>query len=327
MTRALITGITGQDGSYLAELLLAKGYEVHGLIRRASTFNTGRIEHVRERLHLHYGDIADGGALQRLVWEIQPDEVYHLAAMSHVRVSFETPEYTVDVTGTGTLRLLEAVRTAARRPRVYLAGSSEQFGAAPPPQNEETRFYPRSPYGCAKVLTYDLGRVYREAYGMFVVTGLLFNHTSERRGETFVSRKVTRAVGRIRAGLQQELLLGNLDVSRDWGYAPEYVDAMWRMLQVAHPIDYVIGTGESHTVREWVELAFAAAGLDWREHVKHDPKYLRPAEVEHLRADATRARKALGWESRTPFAGITRRLVDHDIKLAAGESAAREVAA
>ena len=319
MKRALITGITGQDGSYLAELLLGKGYEVHGLIRRASTFNTARIEHLYQdphdpdaRLFLHYGDLTDGSRLTTLLQQIEPDEIYHLAAQSHVRVSFDEPEHTGDTTGLGTTRLLEAVRIAKLPVRFYQASSSEMFGATPPPQDEETLFHPRSPYAAAKVYAYWMTRNYRDAYGLFAVNGILFNHESPRRGETFVTRKITRAVARIAAGLQDELFLGNLDARRDWGYAPEYVEGMWRMLQVDEPADYVLATGTSYSVRDFVDLSFAHAGLDWERHVRLDPRYLRPTEVDDLIGDAGRAKERLGWEAKVHTPELVRIMVDAD---------------
>jgi GDPmannose 4,6-dehydratase len=326
MKKALIFGITGQDGSYLAELLLEKGYEVHGVIRRASTFNTGRIEHIYQdphatdrRLHLHFGDLADANTVRRLIYKIQPDEIYNLGAQSHVRVSFDIPEYTGNVTGLGTLRLLEAIKDyeehMGKKVKFYPASSSEMFGAAPPPQNEATPFHPRSPYGIAKVYAYWTTRNYRDAYGIFAVNGILFNHESERRGETFVTKKVTKAVARIKAGLQDKLYLGNLEARRDWGYAPEYVEAMWRMLQQPGPDDYVIGTGESHSVREFVDAAFRHAGItDWERYVGIDPRYYRPTEVEHLVADPRKAKEKLGWEAKTKFADIVRIMMDADTK-------------
>jgi GDPmannose 4,6-dehydratase len=317
--RALITGITGQDGSYLAELLLAKGYEVHGLIRRASTFNTHRIEHLYvdphesdARLFLHYGDLTDGTRLVTLLSRVQPDEVYHLAAQSHVRVSFDEPEFTGLTTGLGTTRLLEAIRTSGLSTRFYQASSSEMFGATPPPQNEQTPFHPRSPYGVAKVYAYWMARNYREAYGMYAVNGILFNHESPRRGETFVTRKITRAVAAIAAGKQEHLYLGNLDAVRDWGYAPEYVDAMWRMLQAAEPADYVVATGTSYSVRDFVQFAFAHAGLDWEEHVRFDERYLRPSEVDALIGDASRAADVLGWKPSVLTPQLAQIMVDAD---------------
>ncbi len=321
--KALITGITGQDGSYLAELLLGKGYEVHGIIRRASTFNTGRLDaiyqdpHVdKKRLFLHYGDLADASALARLIGQIQPTEVYNLAAQSHVRVSFDAPEYTADITGTGTVRLLEAIRETGIKPRFYQASSSEMFGLVQEvPQTEKTPFYPRSPYGCAKVYSYWITVNYRESYGLHASNGILFNHESPRRGETFVTRKITRAVAHIKAGLQDKLFLGNLDAKRDWGYAKELVEAMWLMLQQDQPDDYVIATNETHTVREFLEVAFSHVGLDWKKYVEIDPRYFRPAEVELLIGDYSKAKKKLGWEPKTKFADLTRLMVDADMEL------------
>ena len=321
--RALITGITGQDGSYLAELLLAKGYEVHGLIRRASTFNTGRLDHIysdphvnKTSLKLHYGDLSDASAMARLMGKIAPDEIYNLAAQSHVRVSFDSPEYTADITATGAVRLLEAIRETGMKPRFYQASSSEMYGKVlEVPQKETTPFYPRSPYGCAKVFAYWITVNYRESYDLFACNGILFNHESPRRGETFVTRKITRAVAHIKAGLQDKLYLGNLDAKRDWGYAKEYVDAMWLMLQQEKPDDYVIATGETHSVREFLEAAFGHAGLDWRKYVDIDPRYYRPAEVDLLIGDATKARKQLGWSPKTSFQDLVRLMVDADIKL------------
>jgi GDPmannose 4,6-dehydratase len=321
--KALITGITGQDGSYLAELLLAKGYEVHGIIRRASTFNTGRLDPVYAdphesgvRLHLHYGDLSDASALARLVAKVQPDEVYNLAAQSYVRVSFDSPEYTTDIVATGTVRLLEAIREVGLRPKFYQASSSEMYGKVrETPQSETTPFHPRSPYGCAKVHAYWITVNYRESYGLFACNGILFNHESPRRGETFVTRKITRAVAHIQAGLQDRLFMGNLDAKRDWGYAKEYVEAMWLMLQQDAPEDYVIATGETHSVREFLEVAFSHAGLDWRNHVKEDPRYLRPAEVDLLVGNASKAKTRLGWEARTKFADLARLMVEADIAL------------
>ena len=295
--RALITGITGQDGSYMAELLLGKGYEVHGLIRRASTFNTSRIDHLYvdphspdARLFLHYGDLSDGARLVTLLADINPDEVYNLAAQSHVRVSFDEPEHTADTTGTGTIRMLEAVRLSGIETRFYQASSSELYGATPPPQSEDTPFYPRSPYAAAKLYSYWITKNYREAYGLFAVNGILFNHESPRRGETFVTRKITRAVAAIKAGKQDYVYMGNLDAVRDWGYAAEYVEGMWRMLQVDEPDDYVLATGEGITVREFLQIAFEHAGLDWEDHVRFDERYLRPTEVDSLIGDSSRAR-------------------------------------
>jgi GDPmannose 4,6-dehydratase len=321
MPKALITGITGQDGSYLVDLLLSKGYEVHGLIRRASTFNTGRLEHVYvdphvpgARMFLHYGDLADSGQLTNLIYNIQPDEIYHLGAQSHVRVSFDIPEYTGDITGLGTTRILEAVRRSGAKARVYQASSSEMFGASHPPQSEATPFYPRSPYGAAKVYSFWMAVNYREAYGMFVSNGILFNHESPRRGETFVTRKVTRAVARIKAGTQKELFLGNLDARRDWGFALEYVEAMWRILQHDRGDDFVAATGLTHSVREFVEEAFSYAGLDWEAHVRIDPRYLRPTEVEVLIGDASKAKRLLGWEPKITFPDLVRIMVDADME-------------
>lgn len=317
--RALITGITGQDGSYLAELLLGKGYEVHGLIRRASTFNTVRIDHLYvdphesgARLFLHYGDLSDGVRLVTLLHEIEPDEVYNLAAQSHVRVSFDEPEHTGDTTGIGAMRLLEAIRTAGIGCRYYQASSSEMFGASPPPQNEQTLFYPRSPYGAAKVYAYWVTRNYREGYGLFAVNGILFNHESPRRGETFVTRKITRAVARIKAGLEHEVYLGNLDAIRDWGYAPEYVEGMWRMLQSDTPDDYVLATGGAFSVRDFVAAAFEHAGLDWEQHVRFDERYLRPTEVDALVGDASKAARELGWTATIQADELARIMVDAD---------------
>jgi GDPmannose 4,6-dehydratase len=318
--RALITGISGQDGSYLAELLLEKGYEVHGIIRRSSSFNTDRIDHLYHdpheqgvRLFTHYGDLSDSVALVKLLYELQPDEIYHLGAQSHVRVSFDIPEYTFDITGAGTVRMLEAIREAGVSPRFYQASSSEMFGAAPPPQNEETQFHPRSPYGVAKVASFWATVNYREAYDLFAVNGILFNHESPRRGETFVTRKITRAVARIAAGLQEKLYLGNLDAKRDWGYAPDYVEAMWMMLQADEPEDFVIATGETHTVRDAVEIAFARQGLDPDEHIEIDPKYYRPSEVDHLLGDASKAKAKLGWEPKVRFKELVELMVDADV--------------
>jgi GDPmannose 4,6-dehydratase len=321
--RALITGITGQDGSYLAELLLAKGYEVHGIIRRASTFNTGRLDGIYEdpqasskRLFLHYGDLSDASALARLLAKIQPDEVYNLAAQSHVRVSFDSPEYTTDITATGAIRLLEAIRDAGIKPRFYQASSSEMYGKVMEvPQTETTPFYPRSPYGCAKVYAYWITVNYRESYGLHASNGILFNHESPRRGETFVTRKITRAVAHIKEGLQDKLYLGNLDAKRDWGYAKEYVEAMWLMLQQAEPDDYVVATGETHSVREFLEVAFSHVGLDWKKYVEIDPRYYRPAEVDLLIGDPSKAIKKLGWQPKTKFEDLTKLMVDADVEL------------
>jgi GDPmannose 4,6-dehydratase len=321
--KALITGITGQDGSYLAELLLAKGYEVHGIIRRASTFNTGRLEPIyadphsgKNRLFLHYGDLSDASALARLVGKIKPAEVYNLAAQSHVRVSFDSPEYTTDITATGTVRLLEAIRETGVKARFYQASSSEMYGKVQDvPQTEKTPFYPRSPYGCAKVYSFWATVNYRESYGMHASNGILFNHESPRRGETFVTRKITRAVAHIKAGLQDKLFLGNLDAKRDWGYAKEYVEAMWLMLQQNEPDDYVIATNETHSVKEFLELTFEYAGLNWKKHVEIDPRYYRPAEVDMLIGDYSKAKKKLGWKPKTRFADLAKLMVDADIEL------------
>lgn len=320
MKKALITGITGQDGSYLAEFLLSKGYEVHGLIRRSSSFNTSRIEHLYvdphepdARLFLHYGDLSDGARLVTLLTRIDPDEVYNLAAQSHVRVSFDEPEHTGDTTGIGSTRLLEAVRIGRVNCRFYQASSSEMYGATPPPQDEDTPFYPRSPYGAAKVYSYWMTRNYREAYDMFAVNGILFNHESPRRGETFVTRKITRAVARIKAGLDHNVYLGNLDAVRDWGYAPEYVEGMWRMLQAAEPTDYVLATGDQYTVRDFLEAAFQHAGLDWQEYVRFDERYLRPTEVDALVGDASKAQRLLGWTATVRTPELARIMVDADI--------------
>ncbi|MGN8552368.1 UNVERIFIED_CONTAM: GDP-mannose 4,6-dehydratase [Microbacterium sp. SLM126] len=318
--RALVTGITGQDGSYLAELLLSKGYEVHGLIRRSSSFNTQRIDHVYQtaqdpnhRLFLHFGDLSDGSRLVTLLNEIQPHEVYNLAAQSHVRVSFDEPEYTGDITGLGTIRLLDAVRAAHIDCRFYQASSSEMFGASPPPQSEETPFYPRSPYGVAKVYSYWITRNYREAYGLFAVNGILFNHESPRRGGTFVTRKITRAAARIKAGLQDTLYLGNLDAVRDWGYAPEYVEGMWRMLQHDEPTDYVLATNTAYTVRDFLAFSFERVGLDWEKYVRFDERYLRPTEVDALIGDFGRAKDLLGWEPKVLTPRLAQIMVDADV--------------
>ncbi len=349
--KALITGITGQDGSYLAELLLSKGYEVHGLIRRSSTFNTDRIDHIyrdphdpKTKLFLHYGDLNDSGQLSHLTFNVKPDEIYHLGAQSHVRVSFDMPEFTGDVTGLGTTRMLEAIRRSGIKTRFYQASSSEMFGDTPPPQNEETPFRPRSPYGVAKVYSFWMVKNYREGYGLFAVNGILFNHESPRRGETFVTRKITKAISRMRYGLQDKLFLGNLDAQRDWGYAGDYVEAMWLMLQQEEPDDFVISTGESHSVREFVNLAFSHSGieLEWRGSgmnekgivrslgspfssqtsrlkvgsvlIEIDPRYFRPTEVEFLLGDSTKARKKLGWEPRVRFNDLVKMMADADMK-------------
>lgn len=318
--KALITGITGQDGSYLAELLLSKGYEVHGLIRRASTFNTDRIDHIyvdphdpKARLFLHYGDLNDGGQLSNLIYNVQPDEIYHLGAQSHVRVSFDMPEYTGDVTGLGTTRLLEAIRRSEIKTKFYQASSSEMFGDAPAPQNENTPFRPRSPYAAAKVYAYWMVRNYREAYNVFACNGILFNHESPRRGETFVTRKITRGIAHIVAGNQEKIYLGNLEAKRDWGFAPEYVEAMWLMLQQDEPCDYVIGTGENHSIKEFLEEAFNYVGLDWQDYVEIDPRYFRPTEVEFLLADSSKARERLGWNPKVTFKELVKIMVDCDL--------------
>ena len=320
MKKALITGITGQDGSYLAELLLAKGYEVHGLIRRASTFNTQRINHIyldphdpKAKLFLHYGDLTDGSRLATLLAETKPDEIYNLAAQSQVRVSFDEPEYTGDTTALGTIRLLEAIRQSVPEAKFYQASSSEMFGAASPPQNEYTEFYPRSPYGVAKVYSYWITKNYREAYGIFASNGILFNHESPRRGETFVTRKITRAVARIAKGQQKEIFLGNLDARRDWGYAPEYVVAMWKILQAEKSEDYVIGTGTDLSVKDFARLSFEHVGLDWEEYVRFDEKYIRPTEVDSLVADASKAGKELSWKASVGPQQLAEIMVDHDI--------------
>ncbi|WP_150957508.1 GDP-mannose 4,6-dehydratase [Microbacterium testaceum] len=318
--RALITGITGQDGSYLAELLLSKGYEVHGLIRRASTFNTHRIDHLyvdphdpSAKLFLHYGDLSDGARLVTLMSEINPDEVYNLAAQSHVRVSFDEPEHTADTTGTGTIRLLEAVRLSGIQTKFYQASTSELYGATPPPQNEETPFYPRSPYAAAKLYSYWITKNYREAYDMYAVNGILFNHESPRRGETFVTRKITRAVARIKAGVQKDLYLGNLDSVRDWGYAAEYVEGMWRMLQAETPEDFVLATGVGYTIKDFLEVSFGHVGLDWQEFVKFDERYLRPTEVDALIGDPAKAADKLGWVPSVHGDQLAKLMVDADV--------------
>ncbi len=323
MTRALITGITGQDGSYLADLLLKKGYEVHGIIRRASTFNTSRIDHLYAdphingvRLFLHYGDLADSVNLVKLLYDLKPDEIYHLGAQSHVRVSFDIPEYTADVTGIGTIRILEAIRETGIRSRFYQASSSEMYGKVQEvPQTERTPFWPRSPYGVSKVFAYWATVNYRESYGLNTSNGILFNHESPRRGETFVTRKISRAVAAIKQDLQKELFLGNLEAKRDWGYAPEYVEGMWRMLQRDSGDDFVLATNETHTVREFCEAAFARVDLDWKEFVKHDPRYERPAEVDLLMGDASKAKRILNWEPKTRFHDLVRIMVDTDMEL------------
>ena len=322
-SRALITGVTGQDGSYLAELLLSRGYEVHGLIRKASTFNTDRIDDLfvdphdpEARFFLHYGDLADSTQLIHLIYNLRPDEIYHLGAQSHVRVSFDIPEYTGDITGLGTVRILEAVRRSGLSTRFYQASSSEMFGDAPPPQCEATPFRPRSPYAAAKVYAYWTAVNYRHGFGIFASNGIMFNHESPRRGETFVTRKITRGIADIMAGRARHLYLGNLEARRDWGYAPEYVEAMWLMLQQDEPGEYVVGTGESHSVQEFLEEAFGYAGLDWREHARIDKRYFRPTEVEALQADASKARRKLGWEPKVTFKELVRIMVDADLEAA-----------
>ena len=327
MKKALITGITGQDGSYLADLLIAKGYEVHGIIRRASTFNTSRIDHLYQdphvngvRLFLHYGDLADSVHMTKLLYELQPDEVYNLGAQGHVRVSFDIPEYTADVTGVGTIRILEAIRESGVKPRFYQASSSEMFGKVQEiPQKETTPFWPRSPYGCAKMFGHWATVNYRESYNLFACSGILFNHESPRRGETFVTRKISRAVAAIKLGLQKDLYLGNMDAKRDWGYAPEYVEGMWRMLQADQPDDYVLATNETHTVQEFVEVAFGHAGLDWKEFVKYDARYERPAEVDLLIGDPAKAKKQLGWEPKVRFKELVQIMVDADVEMLEGK--------
>ena len=323
MKKALITGVTGQDGSYLAELLLSKGYEVHGIIRRASTFNTSRIDHIYQdphvpnaRFFLHYGDLTDSEQVSNILYNVKPDEVYHFAAQSHVRVSFDIPEYTGNVTALGALRVVEAIRRAGNTTRLYQASSSEMFGNAKPPQNESTVFEPQSPYACAKVFAYWVVRNYREGYGTHACNGVLFNHESPRRGETFVTRKVTRGISSILTGHSNKLYLGNLEAKRDWGYAPEYVECMWKMLQRDRPEDLVIGTGESHSVREFVEEAFSYAGLDWKKSVETDPRYFRPLEPNALLADSTKARELLGWNPHVGFKDLVRIMVDADMKKA-----------
>jgi GDPmannose 4,6-dehydratase len=331
--RALITGITGQDGSFLTELLLEKGYEVYGIIRRSSSFNTDRIDHLYQdphepgtRLRLVYGDLNDSSSLNTLIRQIRPDEIYNLGAQSHVRVSFDVPEYTGEVTGLGTVRLLEAIREAGINPKFYQASSSELYGkVVETPQKETTPFYPRSPYACAKAYAYWITVNYRESYGMFACNGILFNHESERRGETFVSRKITRAATRIKLGLQQKLYMGNLDARRDWGYARDYVEAMWLMMQAEEPDDYVVATGETHSVREFLEEAFGHLGLDWEKYVEIDPRYFRPAEVDLLLGDPTKARTILGWEPKVGFKELVRIMVDSDMRLAERERHAHQL--
>jgi GDPmannose 4,6-dehydratase len=328
MKKALITGITGQDGSYLAELLLAKGYEVHGMVRRSSSFNTGRIDHLyqkncefkEQRLFLHYGDVTDATSVAQMVESLEPDEIYNLAAQSHVKVSFEVPHYTANVDALGTLNFLEAIRHRKKKPRFYQASTSELYGLVQEiPQRESTPFYPRSPYGVAKLYGFWIVKNYREAYGLFACNGILFNHESPRRGESFVTRKITLGAARIKHGLQQKIVLGNLEAKRDWGYAPEYVEAMWRMLQTDQPEDFVIATGETHTVREFVEETFAAVGLNWRDHVESDTAYLRPTEVDLLVGDASRAKARLGWEPKVKFHELVRIMVQADLDLTARE--------
>ena len=324
MKKVLITGVTGQDGSYLAELLLSKAYEVHGVIRRSSTFPTARIDHLYQdphhngkNFHLHYGDLADAENIRKLLYKIQPDELYNLGAQSHVKISFEIPEYTANITGLGTLRILDAIKDfqehTGKKVKFYQASSSEMFGVAPAPQNENTPFRPRSPYGCAKVFGYNITKNYREAYGLFACNGILFNHESPRRGETFVTRKITRGIARIKAGLDKKIYLGNLEARRDWGYAPEYVEAMWLMMQKPGPDDYVIGTGHSHSVKEFIETAFRHAGIsDWEGYIRVDQQYYRPTEVENLIADITKAKTKLGWEPKTDFDSLVKIMVEHD---------------
>jgi len=326
MKKALITGITGQDGSYLAELLLDKGYEVHGIIRRSSSFNTGRIDHLYQdphvngiKLFLHYGDLSDTGNIRKIIFKIQPDEIYHLGAMSHVRVSFDMPEYTANVVGIGTLRILEAIKdlqeTMGKKIKFYQASSSEMFGSSPPPQNEKTPFHPRSPYACSKVFAFHITVNYREAYNIFAVNGILFNHESPRRGETFVTRKITRGIARILAGLDKKIYLGNLEAKRDWGYAPEYMEAVYLMLQQLTPDDYVIGTGESYSVREFLEEAFKYVGINnWQDYIEIDPRYFRPTEVENLIADASKAKEKLGWEAKTKFYDLVKIMMDAELR-------------
>jgi len=321
LKKALITGITGQDGSYLADFLLSKGYEIHGIIRRSSSLNRNRIDHLYQDIHqpdvhffLHYGDLADSEQLTDMIYNVRPDEIYHLGAQSHVRVSFDLPEYTSNITGLGTTRILEALRRSGVPARFYQASSSEMFGAAPPPQSESTPFHPRSPYAAAKVYAYWMARNYREGYNLFACNGILFNHESPRRGETFVTRKITRTLARIKSGKEKFLYLGNLDAKRDWGFAPEFIEAMWLILQQDIPDDYVIGTGESHSVREFVVESFSYAGLDWEKYVKIDPKFYRPTEVEFLHSDASKARTKLGWQPHVTFQEIVRIMIDYDLE-------------
>jgi len=328
MKKAIITGITGQDGSYLAEMLLHKGYEVHGVIRRASTFNTRRLDHLyrdphngeKVQLFLHYGDLSSSDSLERVIHEVHPDEVYHLAAQSHVRVSFDMPEYTGDVTGLGTIRILESIKRSGINTRFYQASTSELFGSAAAPQSETTTFQPQSPYAAAKLYAFWVTRNYSQGYGLFACNGILFNHESPRRGETFVTRKITRAVSRIKAGQQKKLYLGNLEAKRDWGYAPEYVEAMWSMLQQDEPYDIVIGTGEAHTVREFVEEAFGYVDLDYQDYVEIDPRYFRPTEVNHLEADSSKAKRILNWDPKVRYYDLVRIMMDADLELIGLES-------
>jgi GDPmannose 4,6-dehydratase len=327
MKKALITGISGQDGSYLAELLLGKGYEVHGIIRRSSTFNTQRIDHIYidphsigVKLHLHYGDLSDSEQISHIIYNVKPDEIYHLAAQSHVRVSFEMPEYTGNVTALGTTRLLETLRKSGEHAKIYQASSSEMFGGSPPPQNETTPFTPRSPYACAKLYSYWMAKNYREGYKMFISNGILFNHESPRRGETFVTRKITRGIAQILSGKAPTLYLGNLDAKRDWGFAPEYVEAMWKILQQESPGDFVIGTGESHSVREFVEAALQYVDRDMEKHVQIDPRYFRPTEVENLIADSNKAEQVLQWKPKVPFKDLVKIMVDADLRAAGLEA-------
>ena len=331
MKRALITGITGQDGSYLAEFLIDRGYEVHGIKRRSSSFNTGRLDAIysdwhqkNTRMFLHFADVSDSSSLIPLLGDIRPDEIYNLAAQSHVRVSFDIPEYTCDIAAMGALRLLEIIRRLGLKSRFYQASSSEMFGSAPPPQSEKTPFHPRSPYACAKLFAHWITVNYRESYGLFACSGILFNHESPRRGETFVSRKIAHAVARIKMGLQEKLYLGNLEARRDWGYAPEYIEAMWLMLQQDTPDDFVIGTGTNHSVKEFVDLAFSHVGLDWREYVQIDPLYYRPAEVDNLLADPTKARKQLQWHHHVEFPELVKLMVDAELALLSGQPVAGE---
>ena len=337
MKKALITGITGQDGSYLAELLLSKGYEVHGIIRRASMFNTGRIDHLYRdphdagrMLNLHYGDLTDGTGLRKVIEKVRPDEVYNLGAQSHVQVSFEQPEYTADIVAVGTLRLLECIRDyvaiSGNKVRFYQASSSEMFGSSPPPQSERTPFHPRSPYGVSKVAAHGYAMNYREAYGLFICNGILFNHESPRRGETFVTRKVTRAATRIKIGLQQKLYLGNMDARRDWGFAGDFVEAMWLMLQQSDPDDYVVATGEAHSVREFVQETFAILNMDCKDFVAVDPRYVRPSEVDYLLGDPTKAKQKLGWKPKVPFKELVKMMVESDLELARQEQTLRKAA-